>query len=140
MVGMADSPAWLEPDALLALFSDQVVEARARYAQFVAEGMGAASPREHLKGQIYLGDEEFVKGMQAKIQTVQTNVNIPMRHRRPRRLPSNTWQVNTPTAIKPSWRPIGLGSIPTRRSATFSDCISRPWGSLCAKDRERLSA
>ena len=83
MVGIADSPSWLETEELLAQFSDQVVEARARYARFVAEGMGAASPWDHLKEQIYLGDEEFIKRMQANIGTVQTDVNIPKRQRRP---------------------------------------------------------
>jgi len=89
MVGMVDQLAWLETDALLAQFGDQVVEAReryaryARYARFVAEGLRAASPWDHLKGQIYLGDEEFVKRMQANTETVRTDVNIPKRQRRP---------------------------------------------------------
>lgn len=82
MVGRADSPSWLETDALLAQFSDQITEARARYAQFVAEGLDVASPWEHLKGQIYLGDEEFVKRMQANLELVRTDVNIPKRRRR----------------------------------------------------------
>jgi hypothetical protein len=52
-----DSPSWLETDALLMQFSDRIVEARARYAQFVAESIGAATPWEHLQGQIYECDE-----------------------------------------------------------------------------------
>ncbi|QXP83902.1 addiction module toxin RelE [Methylococcus sp. Mc7] len=135
MVGRADSPSWLETDALLAQFSDRVAEARKRYARFVAEGLGAASSWEHLKGQIYLGDEEFVKRMQANIENVRTDVNIPKRQRRPRHLPSNSLPVNTPTAIKPSWPAIALGIIPTRRSATFSGCISRRWGRSCVRAR-----
>ncbi len=77
MVGMADSPSWLKTDALLTRFSDQIGKARERYARFVAEGMGAASPGGHLKGQIYLGDDELVKRMQANTETVQIDVNIP---------------------------------------------------------------
>ncbi len=69
-------------EALLAQFSDQVIEARKRYARFVAQGLGAATPWEQLKGQSYLGDEEFVRQMQANIETVGTDINIPKRQRR----------------------------------------------------------
>lgn len=32
---------------------------------------------------VYLGDEELMKRMQANIETVQSNINIPKRQRQP---------------------------------------------------------
>jgi putative transposase len=37
------------------------------YRHFVAEGIGAASPWQGLKGQIYLGSDQFAEHMQARI-------------------------------------------------------------------------
>lgn len=72
MVGLEDSPSWLETDVLLAQFSIQA-----------AEAAGAASPWDRPRGQIDLGDEAFVKRMRASIATVQTDVNVPKQRLRP---------------------------------------------------------
>lgn len=77
MMGLEAPLEGLQTDALLALFSKYRATARKQYARFVAEGIGAANPWEHLQGQIYLGDERFVKRMQGKMNKQSADVNIP---------------------------------------------------------------
>ncbi len=48
----------------------------------MAEGIGASNPWGQLKGQIYLGDERFVKRMQGKMNKQSADVNIPKAQRR----------------------------------------------------------
>ena len=43
----------------------------------------AASPWGNLKGQKFLGDEQFVNRMQAHIQSSKDDVQIPLAQRRP---------------------------------------------------------
>ncbi len=58
--------------------------AQARYVQFVAEGIKAASPWASLKGQVFLGDEAFVQRMQARLKAeTRDDVQIPVAQRRP---------------------------------------------------------
>ncbi|MCP4406430.1 MAG: transposase [Gammaproteobacteria bacterium] len=83
MMGLDDLLEGLQTDALLALFSKNRASARRQYARFVAEGIDAASPWEQLKGQIYLGNEQFVKHMQGKIKNQSVDVNIPKAQRCP---------------------------------------------------------
>ena len=45
MVGEVPAPGWLETDAVLRVFSDERTTAVNGYRRFVAEGIGAASPR-----------------------------------------------------------------------------------------------
>jgi REP element-mobilizing transposase RayT len=82
MVGTAEPPAWLETSRLLARFGACLDDAKARYAQFVAEGIHAESPWEQLRGQIYLGDEDFVRRMQSRLESKSLGVNIPKRQRK----------------------------------------------------------
>lgn len=49
-VGLAPPSPWLAVDGLLAQFADRRSLAQQRYAQFVAEGIKAASPWPNLKG------------------------------------------------------------------------------------------
>ena len=82
-MGLEPAPAWLATDGLLSQFAKRRSLARQRYAQFVAEGVNAASPWQALKGQVYLGDERFVQRMQFHIQTGLDDVQIPKAQRRP---------------------------------------------------------
>ncbi|UHD17821.1 transposase [Thiocapsa bogorovii] len=75
-------PAFLETDWLLRAFAERRVEAVAGYRRFVAEGIGAAGPWSGLKGQIYLGSEQFVERMQALIDPKRPLREIPKRQRR----------------------------------------------------------
>ena len=81
-LGTRDAPTWLSVDALLAQFARSRVVARERYAQFVAQGVKAQSPWDHLQGQIYLGDKRFVERMQRKLGQQSDDINIPLAQRR----------------------------------------------------------
>lgn len=59
-IGRVGAPAYLTVDWVLGQFGRRLQEARRAYAHFVREGMGQASPWEHLRGQIYLGSEPWV--------------------------------------------------------------------------------
>jgi len=67
-VGLESAVSWLAVDGLLAQFARQRRLAQQRYAQFVAEGGMTASPWSGIKGQVFLGDEQFVQRMQAHNQ------------------------------------------------------------------------
>lgn len=60
-LGQANCPVWLQTDWLLQQFATRKSQARQRYAEFVAQGIGQESPWTKLKGQILLGDEHFVE-------------------------------------------------------------------------------
>ncbi|WP_425470238.1 hypothetical protein [Thiocapsa rosea] len=74
-------PAFLETDWVLRAFAERRAEAMAGYRRFVAEGIGAAGPWSGLKGQIYLGSEQFVERMQALIDPKRPLCEIPKRQR-----------------------------------------------------------
>ncbi|HYD61601.1 MAG TPA: transposase [Noviherbaspirillum sp.] len=62
----AERPAWLDSAALYRQLSPRAPlrHGPVRYAEFVAQGHGVKLWEEALKGQIYLGGEEFVRRMQ----------------------------------------------------------------------------
>lgn len=82
-VGLEPAVPWLAVDRLLVRFAERRSLAQQRYAQFVVEGIKAASPWSNLKGQVYLGNEQFVQRMQAHIQLSADDVQIPIAQRRP---------------------------------------------------------
>ena len=82
-VGMEPAAPWLAVDGLLAQFAKRRSLAQERYAQFVAEGIKAASPWSNLKSQVFLGDEQFVQRMQAHLKSGKDDVQIPRAQRRP---------------------------------------------------------
>ena len=63
MTGATPTPEWLYTDWLLSQFANDRATARRKYAQFVSEGIGAASPWVALKGQVLLGTEAFVENL-----------------------------------------------------------------------------
>lgn len=81
-MGLEHSPPWLAEDGLLAMFAKQRSLAQQRYEQFVSEGIKAESPWANLKGQVFLGDEQFVTRMQAHIQAGKDDEQIPLAQRR----------------------------------------------------------
>jgi REP element-mobilizing transposase RayT len=88
-VGLEPAISWLEEDGLLAMFAKRRSLAQQRYAQFVEEGIKAVSPWLNLKGQVFLGDEQFVNRMQAHIPDGNDDVQIPLAQRRPKPQPLN---------------------------------------------------
>ena len=74
--GTSPPPNWLTT-VLLAEFGNRRAGARRKYRQFIEEGMGAESIWKDLKGQIYLGDDDFVERMRDKLGEHDEDVNIP---------------------------------------------------------------
>lgn len=82
-MGLAPAQDFLAVDGLLAQFASSRSTAQARYAQFVAEGVGSASPWQQLRSQVYLGDEVFVEKMNKRVhQQQREDVQIPRAQRR----------------------------------------------------------
>ena len=82
MVGYVQTPSWLAADGVLALFGTRRAEARRRYAQFVAEGVGKETVWSELRQQIYLGNERFVQRMQRKAALQGDELTVPRAQRR----------------------------------------------------------
>jgi len=61
-LGEGPAPSWLAVEEVRALFPG-----RGAYRRFVEEGMGGDSPWTVLRGQIYLGGEDFLKRMQRRL-------------------------------------------------------------------------
>ena len=81
-MGEVPAPGWLETDAVLRVFSDERNTAVTGYRRFVAEGIGAAGPWQGLKGQIYLGSDQFAERMRARIDPTRPLRDVPKRQRR----------------------------------------------------------
>jgi putative transposase len=71
------SPNWLSSNQILALFSSDVQSAIKKFQAYVALGNLSRSPWDRLKHQIYLGTDDFVKDMQAKIDFKQNVSHFP---------------------------------------------------------------
>jgi putative transposase len=82
MVGEVPAPKWLGTDAVLRVFADERATAVTAYRHFVAAGIGGASPWQGLKGQIYLGSDQFAERMQARIDPTRPLRQVPRRQRR----------------------------------------------------------
>lgn len=76
-VGKTKSPKWLSTEPLLAQFGNRRVLARKYYKLFVVEGIGKESVWKHLNRQIYLGNDQFIERMQAKLGIKSLDASIP---------------------------------------------------------------
>ena len=84
--GQALAPMWLDSSALHRQLSPRSDEGPQRYAQFVAAGREVKLWEAGLNGQIYLGDDRFVRRMQTRARQVNDR-EIPKSQRRPRARP-----------------------------------------------------
>jgi putative transposase len=75
-LGLAPAPDWLRPGALLARCGS-----RARYLEFVHEGVGQTSPWTDLRGAV-LGSDEFIERLSGRIEHRAGETEFP----RPERL------------------------------------------------------
>ncbi len=83
MMGQAPSAEWLETRWLLRQFSEDDIQARKAYEDFVRAGVGLPSIWEELSGQIYLGSREFIEVAQASLPGQSQSKEIPRMQRRP---------------------------------------------------------
>lgn len=67
----------LSTDWVLGSFGKRRKQAQEGYKRFVSEGKNQPSPWESLKNQVYLGSDEFVEQMQAKVDPDQSLQDIP---------------------------------------------------------------
>jgi REP element-mobilizing transposase RayT len=84
------APPWLQSAELHRRLSPRAPrrEGPLRYAEFVAQGRDVKLWEDALSGQIFLGDERFVKRMQARaISTDSAEIPRPQRRTAPRPLP-----------------------------------------------------
>lgn len=72
-----EGPNWLSSNHILTLFSTDVPSAIKKFQEFVTLGILSESPWCRLKNQIYMGSDDFVKNMQAKIDQKQNLSNFP---------------------------------------------------------------
>lgn len=81
-VAAIEAPPWLDSAALHRRLAPRAPrrEGPARYARFVAEGRGVRLWETALSGQIYLGDDAFVKRVQAQLESTDS-VEIPRAQR-----------------------------------------------------------
>ncbi len=107
------------------MFAKRRSMAQQRYEQFVSEGIKVDSPWANLKGQVFLGDEQFVTRMQAHIQTGKDDVQIPLAQRHPSRRHWQKLRNMRQTEMPPLLRHTRQEDILTSKSQTTSACISR---------------
>ena len=85
--GRFDSPEWLATDATLRHFGSDSDEAIFRFVRFVAEGVNV-NIWEHLKQQIYLGDEGFInEQLSHRVKTPLMLSEVPHKQKRKAPLP-----------------------------------------------------
>ena len=80
-LGMTASPGWLNTDWLLGQFGKRRSIARPRYAEFIAQGIGLASPWAALQGQVLLGTEPFVEKIRPLLEGKDELTEIPRAQR-----------------------------------------------------------
>ena len=97
--GAVERPHWLSSTLLYEQLAPltPLQDGLARYPVFVAQGQGVRLWDEALKGQIYLGDDDFAVRTQARVLgstgAVQS-VEVPKAQRRPVRLPLASYLAN----------------------------------------------
>ena len=77
LAGLSDKPHWLDAKSVYEQIAPgkRAPVAAAKYAEFVSQGWGIQLWDKHLKQQIYLGDDDFIKRMQqhAGLETQSPN-------------------------------------------------------------------
>ncbi|WP_207061705.1 transposase [Motiliproteus sp. SC1-56] len=80
--GLAEEPSWLTTGVVLGRLARSRRTAQERYTHFVAEGVNQASPWDGLRGQIFLGSEQFVEQMQGQLSPHAFLDDVPHVQRR----------------------------------------------------------
>lgn len=68
MIGNGPQPPWLHTDWLLSQFGSQRARQIERYIEFVQQGIRSPGVWQQLKGQVFLGGDEFVDAMTKRLQ------------------------------------------------------------------------
>jgi REP element-mobilizing transposase RayT len=84
IVGLRESPSWLDVDRTLLFFAPEKAIARTCYQQFVHAAIGhTGSLWAKLVGQIYLGSEPWVERMREKVECKPRSDEYPGGQKRP---------------------------------------------------------
>ena len=75
--GFTDVPEYLTVDWILSHFAKKRKAAQKHYREFVLAGPSKGRPWDHLRGQIYLGDDPFVLEMKSLIPRSETLAEVP---------------------------------------------------------------
>lgn len=81
--GLAPAPQFLRVEWVLGQFGQRQRQAQARYQAFVREGLGR-QPWQELRGQIYLGSEDFIARLTPKMARQQEVPRVQRQPVRPR--------------------------------------------------------
>lgn len=92
MIGIDAPPEWLEVDWILSHFNLQRKRARAKYVNFVREGIGLAPIWDNLRHQIYLGGEKFIAIHQKALKEKESLDDIPLLQKREAAKPISFYQ------------------------------------------------
>jgi len=76
-IGLVKRPSFLTIDWVLSQFGGRKRVAIERYKRFVMEGIGKESPWETLKGQIFLGTEEFIGQLRELLNEKKDMKEVP---------------------------------------------------------------
>jgi REP element-mobilizing transposase RayT len=111
MAGQATAPDWLAVDNVLAQFGSQRSIAQARYERFVSDAIGSERvPWDDLIGGIYLGNEEWVAGVRARVESAIRPDEHPRPQRHIRRSMAHViTSVATAMQIDERWLRLGRG-------------------------------
>ncbi len=90
--GETGKPDWLASDLLLQKFADDPQQAVERYVRFVQAGPEQPSVWNHLRHQVYLGNDQFVVRMQSLIDKDKSLDEIPLAQRRPPAKPISEYE------------------------------------------------
>lgn len=92
-IGQRKAPSWLSVDQLLAGFSKRRSAAIQRYREFVHDGVACGGKLEPPRHSLFLGDEDFVERMLAKLDLPD---ELPERTREQRNLNAKSldWYAN----------------------------------------------
>jgi hypothetical protein len=86
-IGVAQRLPFLTIDWILSQFDGRERVAIKRYKKFVSEGIDKRSPWETLKGQVFLGTENFIKQLSDLIREKENIKEVPRPQRHPARSP-----------------------------------------------------
>ena len=121
MIGEAAVPIWLETDWLLGQFSRQKKRAKAKYRDFIQEGVGLPPVWIDLKQQIYLGDDQFVEQMQKHLKDTLKLKEIPRAQRRPPAKPLAYYQAQHQTSKIAMTKAYATGDYTMNEIADYFD-------------------
>jgi hypothetical protein len=79
--GLEPGPEWLVSGWILAQFGSRPGRARARYREFVLEGIRRPSPWSDLRGQVLLGSQAFVDRLEPRLGEHAAAAEVPKRQR-----------------------------------------------------------